>query len=111
MENSKIEWCDHNRRIQTMLPAPHWPALATVRRRAAKVGRALGRGQAAMDAAEAKLRETLAGLDDDALRLYAGVVMLSPNFCAATGQGGFWAVASDRCNAVAAGLLAARTVA
>ena len=89
-------------------PRPSWPGHDPVKRAAARVGRSLGKGQAEQDRLEVKLREKLDGLDDHALELWSRVIMLDPRWCGATGQGGFWAAASDATNRIARQLLAER---
>ena len=54
---------------------------------------------------KAKLVEYMWTLDSDRLGYWAGVVMLDPRFCGATGQGGFGAVASECVNQAAAQIL------
>ena len=44
---------------------------------------------------KAKLVEYMRTLDSDLLGYWAGVVMLDPRFCGASGTGAYWAVASE----------------
>lgn len=83
-----------------------WPGTKDVKKWAAKAGRA--RTQEEADAAEAKLRDVLAALDDHTLILWADVVMIDPRFQGATGQGGYWAKASEAVNRMARSVRADR---
>ena len=85
---------------------PPWPGCEEVKAAAAKVGRARSLRQE--DAAMAKLSAVLDELDDEALRLWAGVAMIDHRWQASTGAGGFWAKASGAVNAVARRLIGER---
>ena len=88
---------------QHQYPDETWPGCDKVKRLAAKVGRA--KDAETQQAAETKLTAALRELDGDALRRWADVVMIDARFCGATGQGGFWAKASDAVNRLAKELL------
>lgn len=86
---------------------PPWPGCEPVKRWAAKAGRA--RTREGRRKAEERLREVLDELDDAALSLWASATMIDQRWCGATGQGGFWARASESCNQVAARLIHERS--
>ena len=71
------------------------PEVRKVKRLAAKCGRAYNQPEK-FEKHKTKLREYLETLDSERLRYWAKVVMLDSRWCGATGQGGYWAVAS-RC--------------
>lgn len=58
--------------------------------------------------AREKLREAMENLDARALRYWAYVVMIDDRWCGATGQGGFWAVASRCVNEEAKAIILGR---
>ena len=70
-----------------------------MKRHAAKAARA--RTEDGRVKARRKLVEALAELDDDALRLWAGALMIDKRWCGATGTGAYWAVASEEVNRAA----------
>ena len=80
------------------------PEVKKVKRLAARCGRAY-RDEAKFGKLKAKLVEYMRTLDNDRLGYWAGVVMLDPRFCGATGTGAFWAVASRIVNEVAKEIL------
>ena len=47
-------------------------------------------------------------LETERLKYWAEVIMLDPRFCGATGQGAYWAVASEQVNQAAAQILTDR---
>ena len=57
---------------------------------------------------KAKLVEYMRTLDSDRLGYWAGVVVLDPRFCEATGTGAYWAVASECVNQAVAQILTER---
>ena len=65
----------------------------------------LQRCRAKFEKHKAKLREYMQTLETERLRYWSGVIMLDPRFCGATGQGGFWAAASDQVNQIAKDIL------
>ena len=85
---------------------PAWPGCEVVKRYAAKVARA--RTEGGRDKARIKLTAALDELDDEALELWAGVVMVDRRWCGATGEGAYHAVASKAVNDVAAAILVER---
>ena len=97
------------RELRRQLPddEPPWPGCEAVKRHAAKVARA--RTEEGRAKARGRLIVALDALDDDALELWAGVVMIDRRWCGATGTGAYWAVASRAVNEVAADILAERS--
>ena len=74
--------------------------LAKIKRLAAKAGRTLyerEKHQAARD----KLREAMKDLSMGELNIWATAIMIDHRWCGATGQGAYWAVASELCNEAA----------
>ena len=86
--------------------APAWPGCAEVKKQAARYARARNEDRRAK--AWADLVLALDGLDNDALGLWAEVVMIDGRFQAATGAGGFWSMASDAVNRAAKRILELR---
>ena len=80
------------------------PEVSKVKRLAAKCGRAYN-DAAKFEKHTAKLREYMQTLSSERLRYWSGVIMLDPRFCGATGQGGFWAAASEQVNQIAKDIL------
>ena len=78
-----------------------------VKRLAAKCARSYRQAEK-FEQHKAKLREFMQTLDKERLRYWAGVVMLDPRFCGATGEGAYWAVASEQVNQVAKEILVER---
>ena len=76
------------------------PDVAPVKRAAAKVGRAFGQ-RAKYEKAVAALNKVLHGLETPRLRFWADCLMIDGRWCGATGQGGYWAVASEKVNELA----------
>ena len=88
-------------------PDDNDPEVKQVKRLAAKCGRAYRQAEK-FEQHKAKLREFMQTLDKERLRYWAGVVMLDPRFCGATGTGAYWSVASEQVNEVAKELLRER---
>lgn len=78
-----------------------------VKRLAARCGRAY-RKRAQFAQLKAKLVELMRGLDTRRLGYWAAVVMIDDRWCGATGQGAYWAVASECCNQAARQVLQER---
>lgn len=100
-----------SRREIFILPEYAFPnRLAEVRRIkkwAAKAGRTY-RDRDKHFKARKKLREALEPLDIRALLYWSYVVMIDDRWCGATGQGGFWAVASRCVNEEAKAIILGR---
>ena len=88
-------------------PDDNDPEVKTVKRLAAKVGRAYRQAEK-FEQHKTKLREFMQTLDKERLRYWAKVIMLDARFCGATGEGAFWAVASEQVNQIAKELLQER---
>ena len=78
-----------------------------VKRLAAICGQAY-RKREQFEKLKTKLLEYMRTLDSGRLGYWANVVMLDPRFCGATGQGVYWAVASECVNQAAEQILAER---
>ena len=81
--------------------------VARVKRLASRAGRTF-RDRLAHEEARSRLRAYLAESATCHLRFWAGVIMLDPRFCGASGTGAFWAVASRVVNEEARAILAER---
>ena len=75
-----------------------------LKRLAARVGRTF-HDQEKHDKAKASLRAFMEDLGVGELHYWAGIAMIDGRWCGATGQGGFWAVASRVVNEIASELL------
>ena len=70
------------------------PEVRQVKRLAAKCGRSYRQAER-FEKNKAKLREFMETLDKERLKYWRDVIMLDSRFCGATGEGVYWAVASE----------------
>ena len=79
-----------------------------IKRLGARCGRTFGE-QTHHERARKRLRLRLEAIDSARLRYWASVVVIDHRWCGATGQGGFWAVASRCVNEEAQAILRKRS--
>lgn len=87
------------RALEYAVPQDIHPSVKVIKRHAATAARA--KDDKRRGGAMGRLRDAMAKEPLDALNVWSKILMIDDRWCGATGQGGYWAVASRLCNETA----------